>query len=496
MSSRCFDAGLAMTPDLAGDRLAAALQTAAALARPLEELPDPLVLTALPGPFGVVVKPPGSKSLTNRALVIAALAEGETVLRRPLLDAQDAELMIAALRRFGATIREFRAEDGARCLRVRGVGGRPRGAGEIHVGNAGTVARFLSGVAALADGPTVIDGSERMRQRPIGGLASALRALRVRVDFLGEYGYPPLRITPSSERALTGGALHLSKPPSSQFISALLMIAPWTRDGMHLTVDEEVTSPAYVRMTLDLLRRLGAADVRASDDLREVRVGRAPLEGFRYDVEPDASSATYFWAAAAITPGSSCSAPGLSRLSLQGDAWFPEALERMGALVRAEKNWIVTAAPPDGADLRPTTCDLASMPDTAMTLAAAACFARGTTTITGLETLKVKETDRLAATQTELRKIGVQVSATDDSLTISPPLSLIEPSGPDGPPSLATFDTYNDHRMAMSLALIGLRRGHVAIRDPLCVAKTYPTFWRDLARVYAASAAGPGLSDE
>lgn len=288
---------------------------------------------------------------------------------------------------------------------------------------------------------------------------------------------------------------------SSQFVSGLLLAAPWLLGGLTLKMVGRITSKSYVAMTLGLLDRLGAT-VRTSEDLRVIRVGPCEQEygravgiaPFVYAVEPDASGATYFWAAAALLPGATCLVRGLDSESLQGDAQFPDLLARMGVMVRPTSAPGVSCTGPDR--LAPILADMSEMPDAAMTLAVVASFARtdspgvggsreATSVLRGLRTLRVKETDRIAALQNELAKIGVRVETSvagdDDVISITPPSGGVDCS-PDCPP--VAFDTYDDHRMAMSLALVGLRRPNVSIKDPGCVAKTYPTFWRDLARLY------------
>jgi len=462
----------------AGGEIAALVET---LRRPLGSMPDPLPLAPMPGAFDVELTPPGSKSLTNRLLMLAAMARGDSRLRRPLLDADDTDVMIEALRRMGAVIERERSGDGDwDDLRIRGVGGRPVGGLTLDLHNAGTATRFLAAAAALADGPIVIDGNERMRQRPIGELATALRALRVSVDFLGEYGCPPLRITPPAKgERLRGGSVRLESPPSSQFVSALLLAAPWMREGLELEIAGEMLSRAYVVMTLRTLRRAGVSEAGASKDLRRIVVAPDPIAGFDLAVEPDASGATYFWAAAAMTQGSSCLIRGVGPASVQSDARFAHVLGTMGASVEEQEESIRVSAPPGGAPLRGIRTDFSDMPDAAMTLASAAAFAHGPTGVSGLATLKVKECDRLVATRDELRKIGARVEAGDDALIVHP-----ASQAPEAP---VAFDTYDDHRMAMALSLIGLRRPGVAIRNPGCVVKTYPTFWRDWSRLYEAA---------
>jgi 3-phosphoshikimate 1-carboxyvinyltransferase len=284
-----------------------------------------------------------------------------------------------------------------------------------------------------------------------------------------------------------GGEVHVGRTLSSQYVSALLMLGPFTESGLEIVFDEPMTSPSYVRMTTALLRRLGA-DVGAWEEpVDRIRVGPGGIQGFELEIEPDASGATYFWGAAAIVPGGVCTLNGLGAGSLQGDCDFVELLAKMGATVhRGEMSTTVAGR----GTLRGIEADMSSMPDAAMTLGAIACFAKGSTTMRGLRTLRVKETDRIEAMRTELAKIGVTVEARaegdDETAIVTPPkggldLRLYAPR--------AEFATYDDHRMAMSLALIGLRRPRVAIREPGCVAKTYPRFWSDLSLLYGG---GPG----
>jgi len=450
------------------------------LTLPLDQLPDPLPIPPLPGAFDATVRPPGSKSITNRLILLAALAGGQSRLRDPLTGADDTERMIDAVTALGATIGRDRAD-----LLIRGVGGRwPARDVTINLNNAGTATRFLTAAAALAAGTVTIDGNERMRQRPIGDLTAALASLGVRVEHLGRPGCPPLRVHPI---ALPPEAdLAVRADTSSQFVSALLHLAPFLERGLTVRIEGAIASEPYVRMTLELLGRAGAR-IRHSDDLHVIRVGPgesgAGLGAFDLAVEPDASGATYFWGAAAITPGATARITGLAPQSVQGDTDFIALLARMGARVERADDALACRGT---AELRPVLADLAPMPDTAMTLAACACFATGTSILQGLSTLRVKETDRIEAIRTELTRLGVAienpVQGDPNAMTITPPDGGIDTS-PDAP--RVEFDTYNDHRMAMSLALVGLRRPNVFIRNPRCVEKTYPTFWRDLARLYA-----------
>lgn len=466
--------------------------------QPLERLPDPLPIPVLQRPFDVAVRPPGSKSLTNRALLMAALAEGESVLHGALTEAEDARVMIAALEKLGARI-VVNGED----VTVMGTGGRWRAPGDgvtLYLENAGTATRFLTAAVILAApgaGPIIIDGNARMRERPIAELVEMLRGIGVRAEYVEREGYPPVRILPPSDLDSLASKLTVGETASSQFVSALLMAGVFLPRGLTVRFTSDLTSRSYVEMTVKLLRELGAR-VEWDEADRSVRVWPSRLYRFDYAVEPDASGATYFWAAAAISPGSTCLTPGLGSgevFSLQGDTSFVDVFDMMGAtVIRGAEGARVTGR---ASVLESIAEDLTLMPDAAMTLAAACCFAPGRNVIGGLKTLRVKETDRLAALETELAKVGVRTSIQkmkseaggitrlDEALCLLTPENGIE-CGLDAP--RVEFETYKDHRMAMSLALIGLRRPNVFIRDPGCVAKTYPTFWRDFAQLYGVGA--------
>lgn len=470
--------------------------------KPLSELPSSLAIPAvkLPNsgaPFEIEVTPPGSKSLTNRALLLAALANGTSVIRGSLRDGDDAVQMAAALTKLGAKIEERSSGEVA----VTGVGGRWRvGAGGVtlNVNGAGTAARFLAGAALLADGPVTIDGNARLRERPMGQLGDALEHLGAQVEYFSGRGCVPVRIVPPTTGAGLGEVLDILTTQSSQFVSALLLIAPWLNAPLTLRLTGPITSSSYVSMTLGLLGRLGAT-VQYSDNMRVLRVG-APrdsgvgsgLKPFTYDVEPDASGATAFWGAAAITPGGLVRVMGLADDSLQGDADFPLLLERMGARVHrapiarngegaeAVERFIEVRGTPV---LKPIFADMADMPDAIMTLAVVASFAPGTSIIRGVRTLRHKESDRVQALITELGKLGVRVvcpvSGDEDVMTVTPP-----PGGVAAGEEPVVFNTYDDHRLAMSLALVGLRRAGVSINGPRCVEKTYPDFWRHFKALY------------
>ncbi len=454
-----------------------------ALRQPVADLPDPLPIPTVrtgPGvaPARATVRPPGSKSLTNRALLLAGLAEGTSTLHHPLLGADDAERMLAALTALGA---EPQVEGDL--VRVKGVGGKwkvgPEGV-TVNLNNAGTATRFLCAAALVAPGPVTIDGNARMRQRPIAELTELLSSLGAKVEHLIDPGCPPVRITPPKGGVRPSDALEIGETQSSQFISALILTAPFLPEGLTLRLVGDITSSSYVRMTVSLLERLGA-NIRTAEDLRVIRV-LPGLTAFDYPVEPDASGATYFWAAGALLPGAEVGVKGLTESSFQGDAGFPELLARMGAEVTESDDTVRCRGPQT---LRPVLADMADMPDATMTLAACCAFATGASILRGVRTLRVKETDRIAALRIELAKLGVtveeNVQGDPDVMTITPPDAGIDCSD-DCPP--VHFDTYDDHRMAMALALIALRRPNCYINDPKCVAKTYPTYFADLAKLY------------
>ncbi len=470
------------------------------LAQPLADLPDPL---PLPGPSAHAVQadvtPPGSKSLTNRLVLLASLATGESELRNPLIEADDAQRMLRAVEALGAETSLSTDPGGAPVLRIRGVGGRPRSTDAqpvtLDLAGSGTATRFLAAACVLAAAPVTLDGNARMRQRPIGELADALTQLGASVEHLREAGFPPIRVTPPEELP-EAPTVTLDASRSSQFASALLMIGPFLPGGLTLRLTGTPASAPYLRMTGELLHRFGAG-VRTTDDLRVLRVSPPPgrpqagLDAFRISIEPDASGATYWWAAGALRAHTAIHVRGLPDTTTQGDAAFPELLHRMGARVQrtgrnapnpADHGAAVLA--PSGVPLEPILADLSDMPDTAMTLAVVASFAKGRSILRGLSTLRIKETDRIAALQTELARIGVQIDTPvmgdASAITITPPDRGVDCS-PSCPP--VRFDTYDDHRMAMSLALVSLRRPNVFINDPKCVAKTYPNFWQEFGRV-------------
>lgn len=420
--------------------------------------PDVLEVEPLAGPIDAVVRPPGSKSLTNRALICAALAGGTTILDGALF-ADDTEAMLSCLHELGVGIRPDR--QGA-SVQVTGAGGSPPAEGALLDARlSGTTARFVLPVAALGRGTVVLDGAAPLRARPMGDLLDALVALGADLAPLGEPGHLPVRLEATG---LEGGTTTVRGDVSSQFLSGLLLAAPCMRSGLEVHVDGELVSVPYVEMTLGVMAAFGAAATHES--YRRIVVepgGYRPVE--RYQVEPDASAASYFFAAAVIA-GGTVRVEGLGQGSTQGDVAFVDALERMGADVERSAGSIrVTGA----ATLRGIDVDFSDISDTAQTLAVVAPFASSPTTITGIGFIRRKETDRIAATVTELRRCGIHAEELPDGIRIHP-----------GSPVPATVSTYDDHRMAMSFALLGLRTPGIRIADPGCVAKTFPGYWAAL----------------
>ncbi len=408
---------------------------------------------------------PGSKSISNRTLLLAALAAGETTVRG-LLDADDVERMLDALAVLGVAVRRVAA---SRDFVVSGADGEiPGKAAKLFLGNAGTAFRPLTAVLAFAGGRYELAGVPRMHERPIGDLVDALIALGAEVRYLGATGFPPLAIGPG--RVGTSGTpdrVAVRGDVSSQFLSALLMALPLVtkRTTRPVTVDVvgDLISKPYVAITTNLMRRFGVAVEQ--DGWRAFRVPAAAryVSPGSIHVEGDASSASYFLAAGAIG-GGPVRVTGVGRHSIQGDVAFADALAKMGARVRSGDDWIEASA---GESLAGLTLDCVAIPDAAMTLAVVALFARGPTTLTGIASWRVKETDRIAAMATELRKLGATVEAGTDHLTVVPPGRLTP----------ATIDTYDDHRMAMCFSLAALGGIPVRINDPDCVRKTYPEYF-------------------
>jgi len=418
---------------------------------------------------------PGSKSISNRILLLAALAEGETLIH-DVLDSDDTRHMLDALRALGV---QWTGE-GAHELKVCGAGGVfPVKQAELFLGNAGTVFRPLTAVLALCGGEYRLSGVARMHERPIGDLVDALRMLGARIDYLGVKGYPPLAIHSAKT---SGGRVSVRGNVSSQFLTGLLLALPLVRARTEVHVEGELISKPYVEITLNTMRRFGVEIERNGWESFNVPADahyRSPRDVY---VEGDASSASYFLAAGAIsglTGGGPVRVTGVGRASIQGDVRFIEMLERMGAIVSTGENWIeatAAAGAQRNRQLRALDADCNHIPDAAMTLAVMALFADGTTTLRNIGSWRVKETDRIAAMATELRKLGATVEEGADYLRITPPhASRLTPR--------ATIDTYDDHRMAMCFSLVALAGVGVRINDPRCVAKTFPEYFDVLASI-------------
>ena len=429
---------------------------------------------------GGTVRLPGSKSISNRTLLLAALAEGETRVR-DLLDSEDTGYMIEALRALGVPCRAQNADD----MRIEGTagGGFPIKRAELFLGNAGTAFRPLTAVLAVSGGDYRLSGAPRMHERPIADLVDALRRIGADIDYLASSGYPPLRIGRGDLRL--DGPVTVRGNVSSQFLTALLIALPLLGHACSIEVEGELVSKPYVDITLATMARFGVAVERAGWSRFDIAEGaryRSPGEIY---VEGDASSASYFLAAGAIgglSGGQPVRVEGVGRASIQGDVRFTEVLERMGARVRLGENWIEAQVGDDAAKrarLMAIDADFNHIPDAAMTAAVMALFADGTSTLRNIASWRVKETDRIKAMATELRKLGARVEEGPDYLRITPPEQLT----PHAP-----IDTYDDHRMAMCFSLAALGGVPVRINDPGCVAKTFPDYFKMLASISRGAA--------
>lgn len=419
--------------------------------------PPVLAVAPLDHPIEAVVRPPGSKSLTNRALVAAALARGGASRLLGPLEADDTEVMRQGLRAFGVLIDD--AEDPWLVLGTGGALDTP--AGVVDAGASGTTARFLTAVAALAPGPTTVDGTPRMRERPIEELAAALGGLGVEVTTAG--GFPPVTV---SGGGLRGGEVTVDASRSSQFLSALLLVAPLASGPVMVRPAGPMVSAPYVTSTLEVMMAFGA-------EIEETGGGwRVAPTGYRtthFEIEADASAAAYPLVAAAVA-GGVVGVEGIPPGSTQADLRLVEVLERMGCSVLHGPARLVLAGP--SARLQAVDEDMGGAPDAALALAVACLFADGPSRIRHLATLRLKETDRLAALETELRRVGADARVEGDDLVIVP-----------GPLRAARVETYQDHRMAMAFALVGLRVPGIEIVDPACVAKTWPGYFQMLERL-------------
>jgi len=410
------------------------------------------------------VQLPGSKSISNRILLLSALAQGITEVKS-LLDSDDTRVMLDALARLGVNwTRHGDTQDYA----VQGAGGAfPVKQAELSLGNAGTAFRSLTAALALCGGHYTLSGVPRMHERPIGDLVDALRQLGAQIEYLGNAGFPPLRIAPArlaetNEVAVRGNV-------SSQFLTGLLLAAPLIGKSITIRVVGELISRPYIEITLNLMRRFGVEVTRDGWQAFTVPAGRVYRSPGTIYVEGDASSASYFLAAGAIS-GGPVRVEGVGSASIQGDIRFVEALQQMGATIAMGENWVEVSAKHR---LHGIDADFNHIPDAAMSIAVVALFAQGATTLRNIGSWRVKETDRIHAMATELRKVGATVEEGADFLRVTPPAQL-QP---------ATIDTYDDHRMAMCFSLVALGGVPVRINDPKCVNKTFPGYFEAFASI-------------
>lgn len=416
-----------------------------------------MLISPISQPLNATVRVPGSKSLTNRALLVTALADGTTALKNALFS-DDSRYFADALKTLGFDVR---LDPDCAEMTVTGLGGRiPAAKAELFIGNAGTAARFLTAFLTLGSGEYVLDGDPRMRERPIGDLAVALKQLGATIETINNC--PPVRI---SSTGLPGGETTITGNISSQFLSALLMVGPYAKSTVEIEVSTKLNSKPYVDMTLSVMADFGVNVERK--DYNQFRIHPAlysPLSA--YLIESDASAASYFFAAPAIC-GGTVRVENISRNSTQGDIRFLNVLEQMGCIIEETESCIqVTGA----TELHSLDIDMRDIPDTAQTLAAIAPFASTPMRIRGIASARVKETDRISATCTELKRLGVKVDEYEDGMTIYP-CDNLRP---------ATIQTYNDHRMAMAFSLIGLRVPGITIVNPGCVSKTFPSYFKVL----------------
>ncbi|AVS15630.1 3-phosphoshikimate 1-carboxyvinyltransferase [Salmonella enterica subsp. enterica serovar Bovismorbificans] len=405
---------------------------------------------------------PGSKSVSNRALLLAALACGKTVLTN-LLDSDDVRHMLNALSALG--INYTLSADRTRCD-IMGNGGalRAPGALELFLGNAGTAMRPLAAALCLGQNEIVLTGEPRMKERPIGHLVDSLRQGGANIDYLEQENYPPLRL----RGGFIGGDIEVDGSVSSQFLTALLMTAPLAPKDTIIRVKGELVSKPYIDITLNLMKTFGVEIANHHYQQFVVKGGQQYHSPGRYLVEGDASSASYFLAAGAIK-GGTVKVTGIGRKSMQGDIRFADVLEKMGATITWGDDFIACTR----GELHAIDMDMNHIPDAAMTIATTALFAKGTTTLRNIYNWRVKETDRLFAMATELRKVGAEVEEGHDYIRITPPAKLQH----------ADIGTYNDHRMAMCFSLVALSDTPVTILDPKCTAKTFPDYFEQLARM-------------
>jgi len=405
---------------------------------------------------------PGSKSVSNRALLLAALAKGTTRLTN-LLDSDDVRHMLNALQALGIS---YTLSDNRTVCEVIGQGGalhadKPL---ELFLGNAGTAMRPLAAALCLGTNDIVLTGEPRMKERPIGHLVDALRQGGAQVDYIEQQDYPPLHL----RGGFIGGDVSVDGSVSSQFLTALLMTAPLAPDDTKIIIKGELVSKPYIDITLNLMKTFGVTVKNEGYAIFHVAGNQQYVSPGEYLVEGDASSASYFLAAAAIK-GGTVKVTGIGRNSMQGDIRFADVLEKMGAIVEWGDDYIACTR----GELNAIDLDMNHIPDAAMTIATTALFAKGTTVMRNIYNWRVKETDRLTAMATELRKVGARVEEGHDYICITPPDTM----------QFAEIGTYNDHRMAMCFSLVALSSTPVTILDPKCTAKTFPDYFEQFARL-------------
>ncbi len=407
----------------------------------------------------VTIQVPGSKSYTHRTLIAASLSDGACRVENPLRS-EDTLLTLAALRQMG-----IRAEETDDHIVVHGNGGRFQPVGQpIDFRNSGTSMRLFGGLVVLGQGPYTLTGTRRMRERPMQALLDSLNQMGARARSREGNGCPPVTIEGLKDQ---GGNTTIDCSVSSQYLSALLLVAPCLGRGLTIDVVKGPVSKPYIDMTVDIMKAFGVELAREGHTHFEIPGGQTYGSG-DYIVEPDASNAGYFWAAAAIT-GSRVKVQGLTTATRQGDVGLVDVLSRMGCSVTHDSDGIAVA----GGPLQGVSVDMGHMPDVVPTLAMVAAFARGTTTIDNVAHLRAKECDRLAAVTNELTKMGIETRTTENQLQVV-----------GGTPHGAEIDTYDDHRIAMSFALAGLKVPGIKIKDPHCVAKSFPTYWEVFERLY------------
>lgn len=413
---------------------------------------------------------PGSKSVSNRALLLAALASGTTEITN-LLDSDDTRYMLNALKALGV---EYQLAANRTACTVIGKGGPLSLANraeslELFLGNAGTAMRPLCAALCLGEGSYILTGEPRMEERPIGSLVDSLRQAGATVEYLKNENYPPLKI---SAQGLVGGNVSIDGSISSQFLTALLMAAPLASQDTNISIEGDLVSRPYIEITLNIMAQFG---VQVSNDNYQsfaIAGGQQYLSPGRFLVEGDASSASYFLAAAAIK-GGEVKVTGIGKNSIQGDIHFADVLEKMGAEIVWGDDYICARQ----GSLKGIDMDMNHIPDAAMTIGTVALFAKGKTAIRNIYNWRVKETDRLFAMATELRKVGAEVIEGEDFIEITPPSSIKH----------ATIDTYSDHRMAMCFSLLALAPASVTISDPGCTAKTFPDYFEKLGSISTAA---------